>query len=122
MFDLMYCLGEDNLDPLFAICSVPGSPFGVYVGEGYGFLRMLDTREKKPTSCVQIHQKRINTIDLNRQSPWQMVTSSTDTTVCVWDVRKLKNDRDRIGFVQHQKAVQSAEFSPSGSSIATCRF
>ncbi|KAI5080996.1 hypothetical protein GOP47_0004179 [Adiantum capillus-veneris] len=120
MFDLMFTLEDDEV--LSAICSVPGSPHCSYVGEGLGFLKMLDTREKVPVSCGQIHQRRINTIDMSMQSPWLMVSSSTDTNVCVWDVRKMKRNQDMLGQIQHQKAVHSAQFSPSGNSIATCSY
>ncbi|MCO5604038.1 hypothetical protein L7F22_058195 [Adiantum nelumboides] len=120
MFDLMYTLEED--DVFSAISSLPGSPHCSYIGEGLGFLNMLDAREKASVSRGQIHRRRINTIDLSTQSPWLMVTSSTDSNVCVWDVRKMKSDRDWLGRIQHQKAVHSAQFSPSGNSIATCSY
>ncbi|KAH7331891.1 hypothetical protein KP509_20G055700, partial [Ceratopteris richardii] len=86
-----------------------------YVAEGSGTLKMLDVREKKFSSSGLFHQRRINTIDISKQSPWLMVTASTDTDVSVWDVRKMKKSRDRIGHVQHKKAVHSAYFSPSGT-------
>ncbi|KAH7420491.1 hypothetical protein KP509_13G010000 [Ceratopteris richardii] len=120
MFDLMYSL--DNDDIFSAICTVPGSTNCAYVAEGSGTLKMLDVREKKFSSSGLFHQRRINTIDISKQSPWLMVTASTDTDVSVWDVRKMKKSRDRIGHVQHKKAVHSAYFSPSGSTIATCSY
>lgn len=120
MFDLVYCSEDDNI--LSAICSVSGSPHCAYVGEGEGYLKMLDTREKKATSSVKVHDKRLNTIDVNSQAAWLMVTSSSDATVSVWDARKLKHAGSSIAKIEHHRAVHSAYFSPTGSSIATCSY
>ncbi|MCO5607672.1 hypothetical protein L7F22_061870 [Adiantum nelumboides] len=119
-FNLMYCSDKDEI--VSAICSVPGSPFCVYIAEGPGYLKMLDMREKCHSLSVDAHGMTINTIDLNLHDPWLMVTSSTDTKVRVWDVRKFKNAYSRLSSLSHKKAVQSAQFSPSGKAIATCRF
>ncbi|MCO5564983.1 hypothetical protein L7F22_018653 [Adiantum nelumboides] len=117
-FKLMYCSDKDEI--VSAICSVPGSPFCVYIAEGPGYLKMLDMREKCHSLSVDAHRMTINTIDLNLHDPWLMVTSSTDTNVRVWDVRQLKNAHSRLSSLSHKKAVQSAQFSPSGKAIATC--
>ena len=115
MFDLKYFSEEDSCS---AICSCNVN--SLYVGADNGFLTMLDRRQKKFTKRLNIHDKRINTIDLNRNS-WLMVTSSTDATAKVWDVRKL-NEGLSISKLEHGRAVDSAHFSPSGNKIATCRF
>jgi WD40 repeat protein len=115
MFDLNYFLKEDSFS---AICSTGVN--SLYVGTSQGFLAVLDVRQKKFTDHISIHDKKINTIDFNQNSSL-IVTSSTDATAKVWDVRKLDEGLN-ISTIKHRKAVHSAQFSPSGSTIATCRF
>ncbi|KAH7280549.1 hypothetical protein KP509_36G002300 [Ceratopteris richardii] len=119
MFNLVYT--SDKNEILSAICSVPGSPFVLSIAEGPGYMKLLDIREKRHSQCVHIHRMTINTIDMNMHSPWLMLTGSTDKTAKLWDIRKLKSAEDRVHQYTHQKAVQSAQFSPSAKELVTCR-
>lgn len=118
-FEVLY--STDDL--LSAISFVPGNVHCIFHAEGEGRLKLLDTREgKSHKSGFELHERRINTIDFNLHSTSVMVTGSSDSTACVWDIRKLKNASSCIMKVEHRRAVHSAFFSPSGSTLATCSY
>ncbi|KAI5076253.1 hypothetical protein GOP47_0008318 [Adiantum capillus-veneris] len=119
-FKVMYCSDKEEI--VSAICSVPGNPSCVFIAEGPGCLKMLDMRENRHSLNAEAHRMTINTIDVNLHSPWLVVTSSTDLKVKVWDVRKLDNTYRSLCSLSHQKAVHSAQFSPSGKAIVTCSY
>lgn len=65
----------------------------------------------------------INTISFNPQNPNIMATSSTDGTACIWDLRSTRSRKPKtLKTVSHGRAVNSAYFSPSGTSLATTRY
>ncbi|KAK1323007.1 hypothetical protein QJS10_CPA02g01235 [Acorus calamus] len=105
-----------------AIYSLSQRPLetNVYFGEGQGGLKVWDERAGKVLSSYSLHEKRINTIDFSSCNANLMATSSTDGTACIWDLRKISNHRPAsLRIHQHEKAVHSAYFSPSGSCLAT---
>uniref|UniRef100_A0A7N2LM19 P-type ATPase A domain-containing protein n=1 Tax=Quercus lobata TaxID=97700 RepID=A0A7N2LM19_QUELO len=90
---------------------------------GYGRLNIWDERVRKCSTQSKLHAHRINSIDFNSQNYNIMATSSSDGTAAIWDLRSIKVDQPRpLEEVGHDKAVQSAYFSPSGSSLITTRF
>ncbi|KAF3954830.1 hypothetical protein CMV_019877 [Castanea mollissima] len=49
-----------------------------------------------------------------------MATSSSDGTARIWDLRSISVDQPKtLTKVSHKRVVQSAHFSPSGSSPTT---
>ena len=109
---------------IFSLSQRPDNVSSLYFGEGYGGLNLWDTRAKKnPSSSWTLHGYRINTIDFNINNPNIMATSSSDRTACIWDLRKIDSDKpETLKTVRHKKAVHSAYFSPTGSSLATTRY
>ncbi|KAF2317078.1 hypothetical protein GH714_011589 [Hevea brasiliensis] len=93
-----------------------------------GFLRLMNA-EKEVFDLVYsgrfssqwiLHEDRINSIDFNSQNPNIMATSSTDGTACLWDLRSVNADKAKsLKILNHNRAVHSAYFSPSGSFLAT---
>ncbi|XP_071701354.1 uncharacterized protein [Rutidosis leptorrhynchoides] len=92
----------------------------LYLGEGQGVVRIWDERSGKLSFSRDLHELRINTIDFNSNNLNMMVTSSSDQTACIWDLRKLfKSKFEPVKVITRNRAVHSAYFSPSGSLIAT---
>ncbi|XP_071699170.1 uncharacterized protein [Rutidosis leptorrhynchoides] len=92
----------------------------LYLGEGRGVVRVCDERSRKLSFSGDLHQERINTIDFNSKNLNLMVTSSSDQTACIWDLRKLgKCKPEPLKMITRKRAVYSAYFSPSGSLLAT---
>lgn len=92
----------------------------LYFGEGQGKVNVWDERAGKSSSLWSLHEGRINSIDFNAHNTNIMATSSSDSTACIWDLRKVVVDKpEPISTVNHKRVVDSAFFSPSGSLLAT---
>ena len=120
VFDQIY----SSESAIFSLSQRPDGVSFLYFGEGNGGLNLWDMRAKKnPSSSWTLHEYRINTIDFNINNPNIMATSSSDGTACIWDLRKIDSDKpETLKMVRHERAVHSAYFSPSGSSLATTRY
>ncbi|WJZ98270.1 hypothetical protein VitviT2T_016809 [Vitis vinifera] len=117
VFDKIY----SSESAIFSLSQRPNYVNCLYFGEGNGGLNLWDMRAgKEPSSSWPLHEYRINTIDFNINNPNIMATSSSDATACIWDLRKIDSDKPKtLKTVSHARAVHSAYFSPSGSSLAT---
>ena len=67
----------------------------------------------------KLHKSKVTNIQYSPREPWLFVTTSTDNSVKIWDVRKLTDADDanilrKENFLQsleHDRAVNSAYFS-----------
>ncbi|PIA45701.1 hypothetical protein AQUCO_01600141v1 [Aquilegia coerulea] len=109
---------SDNV--IFSLSQRPQDANSVYFSEGHGLLNVWDTRAGKSSRSWVLHDDRINTIDFNPENTNLMVTSSTDGSACIWDLRKINAGRPKnLMVVNHKRAVHSAYFSPTGNCLAT---
>ncbi|XP_023759937.1 uncharacterized protein LOC111908346 isoform X2 [Lactuca sativa] len=117
IFDLTYSTKQE----IFSMSQTSDDVNSLYVGEGKGIFHVLDERSKSSSMTCNLHTSRINTIDFNPTNANLMATSSSDRTVCIWDLRKLgKNSNpNSIIKITRDKPVHSAYFSPSGNLLAT---
>lgn len=119
IFDLVY----SNDDAIFSLSQRQNDVKSLYFGEGRGGFNIWDERTGRCSSQWILHDDRINTIDFNSQNPNIMATCSTDGTACLWDLRSINADKPKsLKTITHNRAVHSAYFSPSGSSLATTRY
>lgn len=120
VFDLVY----SSDDAIFSLSQQPNNVHSLYFGEGRGGgLNSWDERTGRFSSQWILHADRINSIDFNSQNPNIMATSSTDGTACLWDLRSVNADKPKsLKILNHNRAVHSAYFSPSGSCLATTRY
>ncbi|XP_010265685.1 PREDICTED: WD repeat-containing protein 76 [Nelumbo nucifera] len=115
-FDLVY----STKDAIFSLSQRPCDARSLYFGEGQGELHVWDERARKFSGSWILHGQRINSIDFNSQNTNSMATCSTDGTTCIWDLRCVGNDGPKnLKRFNHNRAVHSAYFSPSGSYLAT---
>ncbi|XP_030546648.1 WD repeat-containing protein 76 isoform X2 [Rhodamnia argentea] len=118
-FDLVHA----SDDAIFSLSQRPHDGSCLYFGEGRGGLNIWDLRVGKSTALWALHEDRINTIDFKPQDCFVFATSSTDGTACIWDLRRMGAENVKsLKVIQHERAVHSAYFSPSGSSLATTSF
>ncbi|XP_071699165.1 uncharacterized protein [Rutidosis leptorrhynchoides] len=91
----------------------------LYLGS-HGLVSIWDERSGKLSFSGDLHELKVNTIDFNSENLNLMVTSSADKTACIWDLRKLGKSKTKpLKLIRHNRSVQSAYFSPSGSLLAT---
>ncbi|CAI9259999.1 unnamed protein product [Lactuca saligna] len=117
IFDLTY----STEDAIFSMSQRSDDVNSLYFGEGQGVLRVWDERSNNSSMAWNLHDSRINTIDFNPVNTNLMVTSSSDGSACIWDLRKLgkKSNPDSVKEIRRDRAVHSAYFSPSGNLLAT---
>ncbi|XP_046559731.1 WD repeat-containing protein 76-like [Haliotis rubra] len=73
-------------------------------------VRTPQTREEHLYPC---HQKYLRTVSIHPVQKHYFVTASVDTTVRLWDLRKMsKKSNSAISERRHGKSVDSAYFSP----------
>lgn len=120
IFDLTY----STEDAIFSMSQRSDDVNSLYFGEGQGVLRVWDERSKSSSMAWNLHDSRINTIDFSPANTNLMVTSSSDGSACIWDLRKLgkKSNPDSVKEIRRERAVHSAYFSPSGNLLATTRY
>lgn len=108
---------------IFSMSQRPNDVNNLYIGEGHGIVRIMDQRSPKTSFSWDLHKFRINTIDFNHENNNMMVTSSTDSTACIWDLRKVGKSRPKsLKLITRDRAIHSAYFSPSGRFLATTRY
>eukprot|EP00871_Galdieria_phlegrea_P004287 jgi/Galph1/485/GphlegSOOS_G5148.1 len=118
----MYDTILDHADMLFHDIASVCDPNVLLTVSGSGHAILLDKREHKPSNPVQLHEKKISSVDFHSNGI-HFCTASGDQTVCVWDVRSLSScNNGKPKFLSkfcHTKAVTAARFSHSGSYILT---
>ncbi|CAG2213561.1 PAF1 [Mytilus edulis] len=86
------------------------------VAQQDGCIALVDTRTSRSTAenLYQLHQKSLRSVSVHPVQDNIFCTSSTDTTVCIWDLRKLKEKgkSQSLDELSHDKSINSAYFSP----------
>ncbi|KAG5564195.1 hypothetical protein RHGRI_000405 [Rhododendron griersonianum] len=119
LFNVLY----SSDDAIFSIAQRPNEVKSLYFAKGQGIVNMWDERAGKALTPWVLHEERINTIDFSTDNTNIMATSSSDGTACIWDLRFVDAVKPKLlKAVSHDRAVQSAYFSPSGSCLATTGF
>ena len=71
----------------------------------------------------KLHKSKCNFVQFSERQSWMMVTTSTGAgtgSVKVWDIRNIQGPESALAELHHDKAVNSAYFSPqSGDKLLT---
>ena len=71
----------------------------------------------------KLHKAKCNFVQFSERQSWMMVTTSTGAgtgSVKVWDIRNIQGPESALAELHHDKAVNSAYFSPqSGDKLLT---
>ncbi|DBB11441.1 hypothetical protein WJX82_009846 [Trebouxia sp. C0006] len=87
-----------------------------FVGDNEGNLQGFDARQKQLTqTALNIHDKKINTVNIEPGQEHLLATACSDNSICIWDVRKLSQGGKPVRSVSHSLTCQSAYFAPDGS-------
>ncbi|KAG1710199.1 hypothetical protein DVH05_017203 [Phytophthora capsici] len=95
-----------------------GNPQFYYAACEDGTLRLVDRRARKMFNAqYSLHKTRINSVDQHPSLEFCIATASWDSTVCLWDKRKISpQDNAPVARLLHKKSVSSAQFSPGDGS------
>jgi WD40 repeat protein len=127
---------DDDMPSALALEDGPGGSGGsggghtFYVTNRAGELYHLDTRCKgAKVGSVHAHDKKVPAVSLQAGGA-AVLTASTDTTVKIWDARKLPRHvpsgaraaakgMEPVTVLAHPQAVTGAAWSPTGRYLAT---
>eukprot|EP00038_Savillea_parva_P006452 m.163870 g.163870 ORF g.163870 m.163870 type:complete len:556 (+) comp12348_c0_seq1:134-1801(+) len=94
----------------------------LYTSSSDGTARCLDLRSNKVAWQAQLHDRKVNTIDVHPTDPHYLVTASLDQTVRLWDARSIRGARAKsaqLALLPDSRSVNSASFSPGGDRIVS---
>jgi len=91
-------------------------------GNNRGMVTLLSLEGEKIWD-LKLHKAKCNFVQFSERQPWMMVTTSTGAgtgSVKVWDIRNISGKQSALTELHHDKAVNSAYFSPlSGDKLLT---
>ena len=96
-------------------------------GNNRGMVTLLSLEGEKIWD-KKLHKAKCNFVQFSERQSWMMVTTSTGAdrlcagtgSVKVWDIRNIQGPQSALAELHHDKAVNSAYFSPqSGDKLLT---
>lgn len=107
----------------FGGCNVNFDKQAIFLGDNKGKLHILPDSSRGSNSDrteVKVAKTgKINHIEFHpRDSNFMAISSTSDCSVKLWDIRKLK-DLENIEVLLHDKGVSSCYFNSNGSKIVT---
>uniref|UniRef100_UPI003AAB5D5C DNA damage-binding protein 2 n=1 Tax=Centroberyx gerrardi TaxID=166262 RepID=UPI003AAB5D5C len=105
--------GHDHHDVCYWYCclDVSVSRQMLVTGDNMGQLLLLSMDGQKIFSN-KLHKAKVTHAEFNSRCDWLMATASVDHTVKLWDLRNIKDKKSFLHEMPHDKAVNSAYFSP----------
>ncbi|KAK9799849.1 hypothetical protein WJX73_009741 [Symbiochloris irregularis] len=95
-------------------CTSKGSC--VYLGDKAGNLAAYDPRSHKSVLPeFSIHDKKVNTLQVEPGEEHLLLSSSSDKSLALWDTRKLGPGCRAVAQAEHPQTCNSAFFSPDGA-------
>ncbi|GAB2267853.1 hypothetical protein Dimus_002829 [Dionaea muscipula] len=78
-------------------------------------LMIWDQRSDKPQQTVRCHEKEVNYLSFNSYNEWILATASSDTTVGLFDTRKLSSPLHVL--TTHMEEVFQVEWDPNHETV-----
>ncbi|KAJ8049440.1 WD repeat-containing protein 76 [Holothuria leucospilota] len=128
VFDEIYATDEEDDAWIhsFDFLDSSGTKLLLAQNQRGGYVTIEDTRSsgKIGEKLYRLHEKNIRTVSVHPMKRQYFVTASTDSTMALWDIRKLNSSGSSksICCLTHGKGLNSAYFSPlTGTKIlSTC--
>ncbi|KAL2937100.1 WD-40 repeat-containing protein MSI2 [Bienertia sinuspersici] len=80
-----------------------------------GKLMIWDMRSDKPQHSVEAHEKEVNYLSFNSFNEWVVATASSDTTIGLFDLRKLTSPLHFLS--SHTEEVFQVEWDPNHETV-----
>ncbi|KAJ8247703.1 hypothetical protein GJAV_G00249340 [Gymnothorax javanicus] len=91
----------------------------VVAGDNVGGVQLLGI-DGKAIWNQKLHKAKVTHAEFNPLCDWLLATASVDHTVKLWDLRSIKDKSSFLHEMPHERAVNSAYFSPmDGSRLLT---
>ena len=113
-----------NEDEMYCHLALSCDVNKLYVAGNRGDLYVVDPRSnslRRPPQELDLHDRKIATVDGHPSDPNVFVTASNDQTVKVWDVRKTVKSKP-LHMLEHTLAVTGAYYAPAAPHllVTTC--
>ncbi len=115
--------GDEEME--YSAMSVSSNGAVVYLGNNHGEFDRIDIRDSSSRigKVRDIHARKVNTVHVDPCADHLVVTSSTDSTIAMWDMRMFSPKSKALSTGAHKQTCQSAYFAPDGSQkIVTTSF
>jgi len=111
-------LNTQNWDKWYTSFDIAPDNMTIITGENSGYVTLLSSNGEKMWRD-KLHKSKVTNIQYSPREPWLFVTTSTDNSVKIWDIRNLTDSDDLtkprkdkfLQSLEHEKAVNSAYFS-----------
>ena len=88
----------------------------MYIARGDGVLNQFDLRSGKMVNDWQLHEKKINTVNICHGNENYITTASLDRSVGVFDIRQMKK---ALHSLPHALSLNQSTWSPDGKVLLT---
>jgi WD repeat-containing protein 76 len=106
--------GDEEME--YSCFDVSADAATAMLGDNHGHLDVIDVRSgQRVHDGLHLHDRKINTVHLEPSAGTVVVTASTDSSVCLWDMRKLGPRAKPVATANHRQTCQAAYFAPDGS-------
>ncbi|XP_028415093.1 WD repeat-containing protein 76-like isoform X2 [Dendronephthya gigantea] len=110
VFDDLYASEDNCISSLSYPCNTRNT---FLLGFGNGEVGVLDTRESSDCKKHWCHMRPIKCLHCSPDNGYLFCTSSSDATVVLWDLRKIKGKKSKVDeYDGHRRSINSAYFSP----------
>eukprot|EP00890_Picochlorum_soloecismus_P002433 jgi/Picsp_1/3190/NSC_06030-R1_wd repeat-containing protein 76-like len=114
-----FSLAWGDLEMEYSSMALANGGDTLLLGDNLGQLDRVDTRSaSRIGKTVSLQNRKINTVHCDPMAEHLVATSSTDSTIAIWDLRKMQSARSTpspVATAGHSKTCQSAYFCPDGS-------
>ena len=114
-----FSLAWGDLEMEYSAMALANGGDTLLVGDNLGQLDIIDARSSSRIGkTLTLQNRKINTVHCDPLAEHLVATSSTDSTIAIWDLRKMQSARSSptpIATAEHGKTCQSAYFCPDGS-------
>jgi WD40 repeat protein len=114
-----FSLAWGDLEMEYSAMALSNGGDTLLLGDNLGQLDRIDVRSSSRIGkTLALQNRKINTVHCDPLAEHLVATSSTDSTIAIWDLRKMQSARSSptpVATAQHGKTCQSAYFCPDGS-------
>jgi len=114
-----FSLAWGDLEMEYSAMALANGGDTLLLGDNLGQLDRIDVRAaSRIGKTVVLQNRKINTVHCDPLAEHLVATSSTDSTIAIWDLRKIQSARSTpspLATAEHGKTCQSAYFCPDGS-------
>jgi len=109
----VFGLSHHSMEDEYSAMDVAHAEGLVFLADNGGFLKRMDLKSGSVDPGLKLHSNKINSVQVEPSGRPLLATSSTDSSVCVWDLRKMGSKSQPLAQLLHGKSSHGAFWSPA---------